>query len=228
MFAGKHCVVCEDCLRVAFRDRDTLRARVRDDDRGGTLAGGTLYMLDMLLLSAGLGGDGVLKDRPRWIDLISLLSKLSFFSGSLFSACRVSRLGRGFDAMECFRTSSVRETLCCMLPQRYFRGMESTRLGSVNSRMSERGRVLAQEDATEYALGSPKPLLTMPPESILRNLFASLKLRKDVVSDNGRGSEDWPLVDGACDKPDPFSNLPAISDKVIAAYCQLLYSLVVV
>ena len=59
-FAGIHFVACKGCLCIVCWDRDTLWARVRDDDRGGTLAGGMLYTLDMLLLSAGLGGDGVL------------------------------------------------------------------------------------------------------------------------------------------------------------------------
>ena len=61
------CVICIGgiCCCCCCRVRDELCARGRDDDRGGTLPGGTLYMLDMLLLSPGLFGDGVREDRPR-------------------------------------------------------------------------------------------------------------------------------------------------------------------
>jgi hypothetical protein len=95
---------------VGWRVREALRARTRDDERGGMLPGGMLYTLEMLK-SAGLGGDGVLlAGRPRCVDLAPLLSMLAFLSGSLFSAIRVSMLGR-LDATDGFRDSSERDVL---------------------------------------------------------------------------------------------------------------------
>jgi hypothetical protein len=70
-----------------------------------------LYILLMLLLSAGLAGDEDLGDRPRWADLMPLLSMLGLRSGSLFSPLRMSMLGRRLDATEGFRDSSRREVL---------------------------------------------------------------------------------------------------------------------
>lgn len=147
------------------RDLEVLRARVRDEERRGTLPGGMLYILDMLLLSAGLGGDGVLEDRPRWTDLMPLLSKLIFRSGSLFSPLRLSPLGRRFEATDGFREISGRDVLRGSFSKTGFRSSVSARLGSVSSRMSERGRILAQEETlVECPLGSPKLLPTMPPQ----------------------------------------------------------------
>ena len=91
---------------------DELRARVRDDDRGGTLPRGMLYILVMLLLSTGLGGDGVLDGRSRWTDLMPLLSKLVFLSGSLFSTLRVSTLGRRLEATDVICERYCRDELC--------------------------------------------------------------------------------------------------------------------
>jgi hypothetical protein len=128
------------------RVREALRARTRDDERGGTLPGGMLYMLEMLN-SAGLGGDGVLLvGRPRCTGLAPLLSMLAFLSGSLFSAKRVSILGR-LDATDAFWHSSERDVLRSGLPSAGgLRDSVSARLGSVSSRMSDRGRVLAHEE----------------------------------------------------------------------------------
>lgn len=125
-----------------------------------------LYILDMLLLSAGLGGDGVLEDLPRWTDLMPLLlSKLALLSGSLFSPLRVSILGRRFEATDGFRERSGREALRGCLSVGGFRSSVSAKLGSVSSRMSDRGRIFAQEETlVEYPLGSPKLLPTMPPQ----------------------------------------------------------------
>jgi hypothetical protein len=124
-----------------------------------------LYILLMLLLSAGLAGDGDLGDRPRWADLMPLLSMLGLRSGSLFSPLRMSTLGRRLDATEGFRDSSRREVLRKWFSERSFRGIVSAKLGSVSSRMSDRGRILAQEDAlVDSPLGSPKLLPTMPPQ----------------------------------------------------------------
>jgi hypothetical protein len=127
------------------RVREALRALTRDDERGGMLPGGMLYMLEMLK-SAGLGGDGVLlAGRPRCTDLAPLLSMLAFLSGPLFSASRVSMLGR-LDATEGFRASSERDVLRGRLQSKGgFRDSVSARLGSVSSRMSDRGRVFAHE-----------------------------------------------------------------------------------
>lgn len=73
--------ICGGC-----RDWDAVRARERDEDRGGTLPGGMLYILETLLLSVGLGGDGDLEGGwPPGMDRIALLSTLVFLSGSLFS-----------------------------------------------------------------------------------------------------------------------------------------------
>ena len=111
------------------------------------LPGGMLYMLEMLK-SAGLDGDGVLlAGRPRCTDLAPLLSMLAFLSGSLFSANRMSMLGR-LDATEGFRDSSERDVQRNRLLSRgVFRGSVSAKLGSVISRISDRGRVLAHEEA---------------------------------------------------------------------------------
>lgn len=64
----------------------------------------------MLILSAGLGGDGVLEKRPRWVDVMPVLSVLFFLSGS-FSTRRVSLLRRLLDETEAFRDISLREVL---------------------------------------------------------------------------------------------------------------------
>lgn len=155
----------------AFRVWEALRARVREDDRGGTLPGGMLYTLETLWLSIGLGGDGDLEDRPRYIDLPPLLSVLGFLSISRVSPCRVSMLGRHLDAAEGLRDTSSRDVLRGMLPLsvRSLRGMVSARLGSVSSRMSDKGRVFAHEGACrEGALCSPNELPTMPPPSTNR------------------------------------------------------------
>lgn len=91
-------------------------------------------------------GDGVLLDgRPRFAHPTLLLSMLVFLPGSLFSASRVSMLGR-LDAIEGFRERSVRDALRGrLLSENSLWGIVSAKLGSVSSRMSERGRVLAQE-----------------------------------------------------------------------------------
>lgn len=134
------------------RVREALCVRMREDERGGTLVGGILYMLEMLM-----SGDGVLLGGcPRCASRGALLSVLSFLSGSLFSASRASMLGR-LDAMDGLRDKSVRERLRGMLPsESSLCGIVSAKLGSVSSRMSDRGRGLAH-DATllESALGSP-------------------------------------------------------------------------
>lgn len=71
---------------------------------------------------------------------------LVFLSGSRFSASRESRLGR-LDAADGFRVSSVRDILrgSCF-SERSLLGIVSAKLGSVISRMSDNGRVLAQDD----------------------------------------------------------------------------------
>jgi hypothetical protein len=139
---------------------------VREDDRGGTLPGGMLYILETLWLSIGLGGDGDLDDCLRYIDLPPLLSMLVFLSTSRVSPHRVSMLGRHLDAAEGLRDTSGRDVLRGILPLlvRSLRGMVSARLDSVSSRMSDKGRVFAHEGACrEGALCSPNELLTMPP-----------------------------------------------------------------
>lgn len=140
--------------------------RVRDDDRGGTLPGGTLYILDKLWLSARFGGDGVLKDRPRGTVLMPLPSMLFFLSRPLFSKLRKSLLGR-LDTTEIFREKSGREALRTLLSKSSLRGIVSAKLGSVSSRISDKGRILAQDvTLTECPLDSPKLLLTMPPQPV--------------------------------------------------------------
>lgn len=144
--AGSRWIVDECGAEGACRVREAPGARVRDDERGGTLPGGILYILETLLLSAGLGGDGVLEDRPQQIDLPPLLSMLFFLSGSRFSPCRVSVLGRRFDATEGFRDTSGRDVFRGrLLSERSLRGIVSARLGSVSSRMSDKGRAFAHE-----------------------------------------------------------------------------------
>jgi len=160
--AGARCVICVGGFCCCGRVLEALRARVCDDDRGGTLPGGMLYMLVMLLLSAGLGGDGDLVVRPRFPDRTPLLSMLFFRSGSLFSPLRVSMLGRRLDATDGFRESSAREALRECASDMSFRGIVSAKLGSVSSRMSDRGRILAQEDALmDCPRSSPKLLPTI-------------------------------------------------------------------
>jgi hypothetical protein len=158
--AGARCTTCS----IVARGLEVLRARDRDDDRGGTLPGGIPYILDMMLLSAGLGGDGVLEVRSRWAFLRPLLSELVFLSGSLLSTLRVSMLGRRLEATEGFRERSGRDTLCERFSIVAFRATVSAKLGSVSSRMSDKGRIFAQDDALmECPLGSPKLLSTIPP-----------------------------------------------------------------
>jgi len=140
-----------------------------------------LYTLSKLLLSSGLGGDGDLGDRPRCIDLMPLLSMLVFLSGSLFSALRLSKLGRRFDATEGLRESSRREVLRMWFSERSFRGMVSAKLGSVSSRMSDRGRILAQEDALmDCPLGSLELPPTIPPHPNIWVLSVSGDVRNDA------------------------------------------------
>ena len=161
---GTRCKIVIFGIGGGGRDREALRARARDDERGGTLPGGMLYILEKLL-SAGLDGDGVrLGGRPRRLDLTSLLSKLIFLSGSLFSA-RLSRLGGFFDRDEGFRERDTREVLRGRLfSTRSLCGIASAKLGSVSSRISDKGRAFAQEGAfAEWPLCSPEVLLTMPP-----------------------------------------------------------------
>lgn len=127
-----------------------------------------LYILDMLWLSAGLGGEGVLEARPLWIDLMPLLSRLIFRSGSLFSTLRISMLGRRLDATDVFRDKSGRDALREGLSERGFGGSGSARLGSVSSRISDRGRIFDHEDGlTGCPFGSPKSLPTMPPPELV-------------------------------------------------------------
>jgi hypothetical protein len=64
VFVAVAWVMCMGGICCGCRVREVLGARGRDDDRGGTLPAGMLYMLDMLLLSAGLDGDGDLEVRP--------------------------------------------------------------------------------------------------------------------------------------------------------------------
>lgn len=126
------------------------------------MPGGMLYILDMLWLSAGLGGDGVLEVRPLWTDRMPLLSWLVLRSGSLFSPLRVSKLGRRLEATDGFRERSGRDALHDGLSERGFGGGGSARLGSVSSRISDKGRILDHEDALPGCpFGSPKSLPTM-------------------------------------------------------------------
>lgn len=169
--AAGSCWVADEAIAVgACLVREALRARLRDDERGGTLPGGMLYMLETLWLSTGLDGDGVLEDRPRYVDLPPLLSMLFFLSGSRFSPHRVSVLGRRFDAADAFRIISGRDVfLGRLLSDRSLCGIVSTRLGSVSSRMSDKGRTFAHEGACkDGARGSPKELLIMPPPPVIR------------------------------------------------------------
>ena len=212
------------CIGGICRDREVLCARGRDDDRGGTLPAGMLYILVMLLLSVGLCGGGDL-ERPRCTDLTPLLSTLFFLSGSTFSPWRVSKLGRRLDAPDGFSVISVREVLRSMLFDRMFRGKVSAKLDSVTSRMSDKGRVLAQEEAMECPLGSLRLVPSMPPQPVLWLWSESGEARKDeslTLSGEGCRSGGWSLVGGGCECPDPFSSRPAISENVIAAYRQLL------
>jgi len=123
-----------------------------------------LYTLEMLK-SAGLAGDGVLLEaRPRCVDLIPLLSMLVFLSASLFSRHQVSRLGR-LDTTDGLLVNSVCEDAIGgrLFSERSFFGIVSMRLGSVSSRMSDSGRVLAQEVMLlEWPLDSPNVVLTIP------------------------------------------------------------------
>lgn len=111
VFVAVACVMCIGGICCGCRVREVLGARGREEDRGGTLPAGTLYILHMLTLSAGLDGDGVLEARPLQVDLIPLLSMLFFRSGSMFSPCRLSLLGRRPVAAEGRRDISVREML---------------------------------------------------------------------------------------------------------------------
>ena len=98
--------------------------------------------------------------------MMPLLSMLFFLAGSMFSACRVSKLGRRLDATDGFSDISVRDVLRGRLLNMTFRGRVSATLDSVTSRMSDRGRGFAHEEATECPLGSPRLLLPMPARSI--------------------------------------------------------------
>lgn len=124
-------------------------------------------------MSAGLGGDGVLEGRPRRPDLTPLLSRLTFLSGSLFSA-RPSMLGRCFDTSEGFRDSDSegRDEFEKKLDSKWsLCGIASARFGSVSSRMSDKGRVFAQVGAlVECPLDFPRVLLTMPPQLTTGNV----------------------------------------------------------
>jgi hypothetical protein len=152
VFVAVAWVMCMGGICCGCRVREVLGARGREEDRGGTVLAGMLYMLDMLLLSAGLDGDGDLEVRPLWRDLMPLLSMLVFLSGSTFSPCRLSLLGRRLVATEGFRDISVREVLRGKLFVRTFRGKVSAKLDSVTSRMSDKGRGFAQQEAMECPL----------------------------------------------------------------------------
>lgn len=206
----------------ACRFREALRTRVREEDRGGTLPGAMLYILETLLLSAGLGGDGVLEDLPRYIDLPPLLSVLVFLPGSRFSPCHVSVLGRRLDAADAFCVTSGRDVLRGrLLSECNRRGTVSARLGSVSSRMSDKGRTFAHAGACrEGALGSLEELPTIPPLLATRLLFKSGDVAEDELlprSREGRVPENGPAPGWYCEWFDPFNSRPASSASVIAA-----------
>lgn len=73
--AGRRCMLgCRDMGGGGTLVREMLRARAFEEERGGTLPGGMLYILDRLC-SPGLGGDGVLEaSRPRVVDLMPFRS----------------------------------------------------------------------------------------------------------------------------------------------------------
>jgi hypothetical protein len=103
-------------------------------------------------------------------------------------------LGRRFEATEGFRERSGRDALGRYFSVIGFRGSGSAKLGSVSSRISDRGRILAQEDALmECPLGSPKSLLTMPPHPPTRLVSDLGDARNDVVltlSNEGQDSDE--------------------------------------
>lgn len=91
--------------------------------------------------------------------------------------------------------------------------------------MSDKGRVFAHDDATECPRCSPKLVLIMPPRPDTRLQSVSDEVRNDELlarSCNECGSDGWSLPDSGCERPDPFSSRPAISEKVIVAYRQPL------
>jgi hypothetical protein len=146
------------------------------------------------------------------------VSWLVFVSGSLFSANLLSVLGRRLDATDGLRDTEV--LLGTEFSERSFGGMESTRLGSVSSLMSERGRIFAQEvTLAEIALGSPKTLLTIPPQPMTWVVVSDPGDNAALVvpSVEQRSSEGWPFPGGGCEKPDPFSIRSAKSEKVKAS-----------
>lgn len=212
--AGTRCVMGIGGMGGGCRVREALRARAREDERGGTLPGGMLYILQ-LLWSAGLDGDGVLEGRPRCADLPPLLSMLIFLSGSRFSATRVSMLGR-CDAIDGLRDISVRDALHgTWFSENSLCGTVSARLGSVISRMSDRGRFFAQDGTLlEWPLGSPKVLATMPPQPTASDPGDATYAEPPVLSSEGRASDGGPFPGGGCECPDPFSIRPARSVKV--------------
>lgn len=167
VFVAVAWVMCIGGICCGCRVREVLGARGREDDRGGTVPAGMLYMLDMLWLSAGLDGDGDLDVRPLWMDLMPLLSMLFFLSGSTFSPYRLSLLGRRLVATEGFRDISVREVLRGKLFVRAFRGRVSAKLDSVTSRMSDKGLGFAHEEAVECPLCSPRWMLSMPSRAVI-------------------------------------------------------------
>jgi hypothetical protein len=176
-----------------FRLREALWVRIREDERRGTLPGGMLYILEMLM-----SGDGVLLEgRPRCADLAPLLSMLVFLSGSLFSASRASILGR-LDAMEGLRDRSTREVLRGkLLSEINLCGIVSAKLGSVISRISDRGRAFAHEVALlEFPLGSLKLLATMPPKAATSEAGDG---GYEGLSSEGRDSDGGPFPGDGCE-----------------------------
>lgn len=99
------------------------------------------------VLSAGLGDDGVAESRPL---LSEILFSVSLLPGPLFSAKWLSTFGRQLEVTERFWES---EGLQAVFSRGSLRGATSTRLRSVNSRISDNGGVLV---AKEEAPQSPK------------------------------------------------------------------------
>lgn len=150
-------------LSVVCRGWDAPHARTRDDERGGIVAGGILYILVMLLSSTALGGVGDPGSCSRCRDAISLYSTLFVLSCSQVSVTRASTIGRGFEVADCLRDRSGRGKGWKVASERSFFGIVSAKLGSVSSRISDNGRILAHDVAQmDCPRGSPKPQVIPP------------------------------------------------------------------
>lgn len=116
----------------------------------------------------------------------------------------MSVLGRRLDAADGLRDTSGREVLRVkLLSDRSLRGIVSARLGSVSSRISDKGRDFIHDGACrDGALVSPKELSTMPPLLMPRVPFDTGGATKDeslTRSNEGRASEHGPAPGCDCE-----------------------------